>query len=279
MDGAAVGSPAAFGEVLRLVWLTPASDGPVRRPGGRSTPVPRPARPRRRFRLMARGSARWSARLRSRNRLLEDERADTAWLDAIEREVAETGVAVAAARRETVERLAGLIAAGRDDASPFPWAGIALTGPLDAELARAPAVDVEDLYRGWLRARARRGTGPPAERCSGPQASDLASITGPRACRPGRPRPASRRRFWSGSCWPMRGSVAAMTRDRAAGPARRGRRPSRPAPAGRPVRDAADPRQPGLDDVGRSRRASPTFRRAAQTLEVTPGRIVPIRTP
>ncbi|MGL4446048.1 MAG: AAA family ATPase, partial [Alsobacter sp.] len=27
MDGVALGSPAAFGEVLRLVWLTPASDG------------------------------------------------------------------------------------------------------------------------------------------------------------------------------------------------------------------------------------------------------------
>ena len=53
--------------------------------------------------------------LRNRNRLLEERRGEKIWLDAAEREIAELAIAVAAARRETVERLAALIAAGRDD--------------------------------------------------------------------------------------------------------------------------------------------------------------------
>ena len=40
--------------------------------------------------------------LRSRNRLLEEQRPDTHWLDAIEHETAELAVAVAAGRREVI---------------------------------------------------------------------------------------------------------------------------------------------------------------------------------
>lgn len=178
IDAAAVSSPAAFSEMMRIVWLTPAFDGLFTGPAG----------DRRRFldRLVLAVDSTHGARvnaleraLRSRNRLLEDERSDPAWLDAVEREVAETGVAVAAARRETVERLAAIVAAGRDEGSPFPWADISLAGPLEDELARGPAVDVEDLYRGWL--RAGRGRDRAAGRTLlGPQASDLAVRHGPK---------------------------------------------------------------------------------------------------
>jgi DNA replication and repair protein RecF len=178
VNRAAVGSPAAFAEHLRVVWLTPALDGLFTgAPGDRRRFLDRlvlAVDPEHGSRVNALERA-----LRSRNRLLEDDRPDAAWLDAVEREVAETGVAVAAARRETVERLASLIAAARDDASPFPWAGIALEGTLEAELAKAPAVDVEDLYRGWLR------DGRPRDRAAGrtltgPQTSDLAVRHGPK---------------------------------------------------------------------------------------------------
>ena len=117
--------------------------------------------------------------LRSRNRLLEDERADPVWLDAVEREAAETGVAVAAARLETARRLAALITAGRDDASPFPWAEMALEGVLETELATKPAVDVEDLYRGLLRENRHRDRAA-GRTLIGPQASDLAVRHGPK---------------------------------------------------------------------------------------------------
>ena len=66
--------------------------------------------------------------LRSRNRLLEDAHSDFHWLDAVEHETAEVAVAVAAARAETVGRLAGALAGGRDQAPEFPLAEIALDG-------------------------------------------------------------------------------------------------------------------------------------------------------
>ena len=178
IDGAAVSSATAFAEHCRIVWLTPALDGLFTGAAG----------DRRRFldRLVLAVDSGHGSRvnaldraLRSRNRLLEAERPDPTWLDAVEREVAETGVAVSAARRETVERLAALVASGRDDTSPFPWAALELSGPLEAELARRPALDVEDLYRGWLReGRARdRAAG---RTLVGPQAADLAVRHGPK---------------------------------------------------------------------------------------------------
>ncbi len=178
IDGEAVGSPAAFADHLRIVWLTPAFDGLFAGPAG----------DRRRFldRLVLAVDPDHGGRvnaleraLRSRNRLLEDERSDPVWLDAVEREAAETGVAVAAARLETARRLAALIAAGRDDASPFPWAEMALEGALETELATKPAVDVEDLYRGLLRENRNRDRAA-GRTLIGPQASDLVVRHGPK---------------------------------------------------------------------------------------------------
>jgi DNA replication and repair protein RecF len=171
IDGMAASSPAAFAEHLRLVWLTPDLDALFRGPAG----------DRRRFldRLVLAVDAEHGARvnaldrsLRSRNRLLEENSDDRLWLDAIEREVAELAIAVAAARREAVERLSNLIAATRDDASPFPFATLALTGELDELVAALPAVDAEDRYRTIL--RDNRGRDRAAGRTLvGPQASDL----------------------------------------------------------------------------------------------------------
>lgn len=178
VDGRGVASPVAFAEFLRLVWLTPALDGLFTGPPG----------DRRRFldRLVLAVDSTHGTRvnaleraLRSRNRLLEEPNPDPAWLDAVEREVAETGVAVAAARRETVERLAAIVEAERDEASPFPWARLTLAGTLEEELAGAPAVDVEDRYRTRLReGRARdRAAG---RTLLGPHASDLVVLHGPK---------------------------------------------------------------------------------------------------
>ena len=117
IDRENVGSATAFADHLRVVWLTPAMD-PL---------FNGPAAERRRFldRLVLAVDAQHSARvnalersLRSRNRLLEDPRSDPHWLDAIERETAEVAVAVAAARAETVGRLAGALHAARDAVCP-----------------------------------------------------------------------------------------------------------------------------------------------------------------
>ncbi|AWN50318.1 DNA replication/repair protein RecF [Methylobacterium sp. 17Sr1-1] len=178
IDGATAPSPTAFAEQVRVVWLTPDLDALFRGPAG----------DRRRFldRLVLAVDAGHGARvsameraLRSRNRLLEERPDDGPWLDAVEREVAELAVAVALARRETVERLDSLILSTRDEASPFPWAGVRLEGDIDDLVAVWPAVDAEDRYRATLRQNRFRDRAA-GRTLAGPQASDLVVRHGPK---------------------------------------------------------------------------------------------------
>jgi DNA replication and repair protein RecF len=151
-------SAAAFADHLRVLWLVPAMD---RLFNG-------PASDRRRFldRFVLAVDAEHASRvsaleraLRSRNRLLEQPRPDTHWLDAIERETAELAVAVAALRAETVGRLQAVLAARSEARAPFPAAEIALEGWMEKLLPHHPAVEVEDRYRQVLKeSRARDAT-------------------------------------------------------------------------------------------------------------------------
>jgi DNA replication and repair protein RecF len=180
LDREPISSPRSFADHVRIVWLTPAMDGLFTGPGG----------DRRRFldRLVLAVDSDHGARvaamekaLRNRNRLLEERRGEKIWLDAAEREIAELAIAVASARRETVGRLKALIDAGRDDASPFPWAEIALDGEIDRLIAERPALEAEDLYRDMLRdSRARDAAA--GRTLIGPQASDLQVAHGPKQC-------------------------------------------------------------------------------------------------
>jgi DNA replication and repair protein RecF len=172
IDREPVPSATAFSDHLRVIWLVPEMDGLFLGP----------ASERRRFldRLVLAIDAAHGSRvnaleraLRSRNRLLEDPAPDARWLDAIEHEVAELGIAVAAARAETVRRLMGEIESARDPSSHFPSAALALEGWLEGELEERPAIEIEERYRASLRdARPRdRAAGRTLE---GPHLSDLA---------------------------------------------------------------------------------------------------------
>ena len=177
VDREPVSSARAFTDHLRLVWLTPAMDGLFSASPGE----------RRRFldRLVLAVDAEHGTRvaameraLRQRNKVLENGwRADPAWLAAIEREVASLGVAVAAARSDTVERLGALLAERRD--ATFPWAAVALTGDIEALCARHPALDVEDRFRAILKANRNADAGA-GRALIGPQAADLAVRHGPK---------------------------------------------------------------------------------------------------
>ncbi|RDJ26756.1 DNA replication/repair protein RecF [Bosea caraganae] len=171
IDGSPAGSAVAFSEYIRLVWLTPDLDGLFRGSAGE----------RRRFldRLVLAVDPSHAARsnaleraLRSRNRILEETPHEASWLDAVEREIAELGVAVAAARAETVGRLTAIIATGADEASPFPRAMIGLDGEIDRLIEGVPALDAEDQYRALLRQSRQRDRGA-GRTLIGPQASDL----------------------------------------------------------------------------------------------------------
>jgi DNA replication and repair protein RecF len=117
--------------------------------------------------------------LRSRNRLLEDNRPDGQWLDAVERELAETAIAVAAARLETVSRLVDVIRASADPASRFPHADLSLQGDLEQALGNAKALEVEDWYRNTLRDNRFRDQAA-GRTLIGPNTSDLAVRHGPK---------------------------------------------------------------------------------------------------
>ena len=163
-----------------MVWLTPAMDGLFTGAAGE----------RRRFldRLILcfdpgyRGIAgRYERAMTSRNRLLADGVRDPAQLGGYEQIMAETGVAIAAVRAEAAAAMAHIIAQrrAREPDSPFPWAGIAIEGALEAELAVRPAVDVEDQYLRTL-ANARERDRAAGRTLDGPHRSDLVVTHGPK---------------------------------------------------------------------------------------------------
>jgi DNA replication and repair protein RecF len=167
-----------FADHCRIIWLTPDNDGLFRGPAG----------DRRRFldRLVLAIDSSHGTRvnaldraLRARNRLLEDAKPDSQWLDAVEREVAETAIAVAAARRETVHRLRGAIDAERDPVSPFPFALVSLEGDLEKALENATALAAEDWYRQALRDNRWRDQAA-GRTLIGPNTSDLVVRHGPK---------------------------------------------------------------------------------------------------
>jgi DNA replication and repair protein RecF len=121
---------------------------------------------------------RYEKAMRERMRLLREGIADAAWLNALEDEMAQTGVAIAAARRHMIRQLATAIA---ETASVFPRADLALKGMAEEALEDHPALLVEDMLRGAL-ARTR-GEDAQSGTCSaGPHRSDLIVIHRAKNC-------------------------------------------------------------------------------------------------
>ncbi|WP_095082387.1 DNA replication/repair protein RecF [Mesorhizobium sophorae] len=170
INGASARSAEEMLEWLRVVWLTPAMDALFTGP----------AADRRRFldRLVlaidpghGQRAIDYEKAMRGRNRLLTEGSRDDRWFDAIETQMAETGVAIAAARAEMVRLLAAMIDR-LPDTGPFPQADIGLSGELEAEIAIAPAVDVEERFRRTL-AEGRDRDRAAGRTLEGPHRSDL----------------------------------------------------------------------------------------------------------
>ena len=169
IDGEPVRTQAALGERLGVVWLTPQMDRLfLEGPGGR-----------RRFldRLVlgldpthASRVASYEHALRERSHLLREGPADPAWLAALEEVMAEQGVAVAAGRRDTVQRLDRACAEAE---GPFPRARLALVGTLESWLDEMPALAAEAKFRAVL-AENRQGDSQAGGAAIGPHRSDLA---------------------------------------------------------------------------------------------------------
>jgi len=174
INGAFAGGPSALAEHLAVIWLTPQMDRLFLDSAGA----------RRRFldRLVygidpdhAGRLARYEHALQERSQLLRQGGPaawDAVWLGALEQQIAEGGVAIAAARRELVERLGQAVARG---VGPFPQAALALDGAVEDWLAEMPALAVEDRFRAHLAADRPRDAESGGAQC-GPHRSDL-SVT------------------------------------------------------------------------------------------------------
>ncbi len=170
INGKAARGQNALGEHISCVWLTPQMDRLFLDS----------SRERRRFldRLVfgfdpghSGRVTRYENALSQRSKLLRDGQDDPSWLGGLEQQMAETGVAIAAARLDFAARLQK--ACERADHSHFPLATLSVRGRLEEDLAaHKKALEVEDGFRESLeQSRARDAiTGGAAE---GPHKSDL----------------------------------------------------------------------------------------------------------
>jgi len=169
LDGEPVRGQTVLGERLGLVWLTPSMDRLfLDGPSGR-----------RRFldRLVlgldsahVSRVAAYEQALRERLRLLRDGPADPVWLVALEEIMAAQGVAVAAGRRDAVQRL-DLVCAQAE--GPFPRARLTLLGTVEGWLETMPALAAEAKLASALAAN-RQNDKQAGSTLIGPHRSDLA---------------------------------------------------------------------------------------------------------
>ena len=116
---------------------------------------------------------RYENALRQRSRVLQEEFADPSWLTGLESQMAETGIAIAAARLDFISRLQVSCAkADSEEENYFPKSRLIAKGTLEELLQNTPAVEVERLYAYQLEQSRTRDslTGGAA---TGPHKSDL----------------------------------------------------------------------------------------------------------
>lgn len=179
IDGRPARGSGALARHLDLLWLTPAMDGLFTGP----------ASERRRFldRLVLCFDEAYGARvnrfelaMRNRNRLLAEGVRDAARFEGFEIIMAETGVAIAAARREAVRALCCVIAENRAEIeTAFPWANVAVPGTLEKDLEDRAALDVEEAYLATL-AQGRERDRAAGRTLEGPHRSDFVVVHGPK---------------------------------------------------------------------------------------------------
>ena len=148
LDGVST-AQADLGELMRIIWLTPAMDRVFAGPAG----------DRRRFldrQVMAHFpshgafSTAYEKAMRQRNALLERGRADPVWLDALELGMASAGAAMALHRVDAVRTMQESILARPEGA--FPKALIDLDGQFETGVANGAALtDIEQDIADQLR--------------------------------------------------------------------------------------------------------------------------------
>ena len=173
INGETAKAQTALAEYLACVWLTPQMDRLFLE--GSSA--------RRKFldRLIfafdpghAGRVTRYENAMSQRSKILrESDRPDPVWLDGLEAQMAETGVAIAAARTEFLTILQRACDQGHVEETLFPRAFMRLSGTIEELLAQVPALEVEDMFRYQLR-DSRSVDARTGGAATGPHKADLA---------------------------------------------------------------------------------------------------------
>jgi len=168
IDGRPASGQTALGQHVAAVWLTPQQDrlfldgpGERRRFLDRLVTALHPEH--------AGDVAAYENAVRQRSRLLGEGNRDPHWFTALEDTMARHGVALAAARADTVQRLD---AAARLGVGPFPRASLSMIGEVDGWIASMAALDAEDRLRAELATSRLRDAEAGTTSC-GPHRSDL----------------------------------------------------------------------------------------------------------
>ncbi|MEL6734273.1 MAG: DNA replication/repair protein RecF [Pseudomonadota bacterium] len=171
----------AVQEHVRVLWLTPSMDGLF---SGA-------AADRRRFldRMVLAIDPSHGTRvnafekaMRSRNKLLDARSFDGTWLDGLEAQMAQIGVAIASARAELIALLTDLIetdSATDGEASAFPRAVLSMEGLLEEQARSGASGDLEDQYTTLL-CRNRPRDSAAGRTLDGPHRSNLCVVHGPK---------------------------------------------------------------------------------------------------
>ena len=170
----------ALARHARILWLTPAMDRLFSGPPG----------DRRRFLdgLVAAFDPAHSVRIgqferamRERNRLLAELPLDARWLAAVETQMAESAVALAAARVSALDALTAYVGQTLTArfGGAFPWVKVAVQGRIEDDVRSGPAVQAEDAYRQLLQ-DGRRLDQAAGRTLAGPHRSEFLVTHGPK---------------------------------------------------------------------------------------------------
>ncbi len=172
IHGQSAKSQSELAEYMSVIWLTPQMDHLFI--GGASD--------RRRFvdRLIvaydpshAGRLTRYENAMSQRSKLLKDGKGDPAWLNGLEQQMAETGVAIAASRLEFVQKWqAALDNLQNDD---FPSTNVTMAGMVEEGLQNQPALSIEDGLKEQLYAF-RQNDAVTGGAGVGPHKSDMAVV-------------------------------------------------------------------------------------------------------
>lgn len=169
IEGEAISTASRLLDYLHFSWLTPAQD----------RLFVEGASERRRFldrmtlaQDKAHGtmSSAYEKAMRQRQAVFQSGRIDASLLNVLEAQMAEAGVAIAAARRQMV----AVLAAGYENirSGAFPQASLALEGTLETALETKPTADVEEEFAERL-SRNRHRDAEAGRALIGPHRSDL----------------------------------------------------------------------------------------------------------